>query len=234
VRRHKGSLIYAGGDDVLAFVPLHTALKCARELASEFNQKFNEDFPIEEDGKINYPTLSAGIAVTHHLEPLQDALTLARAAEKKAKGIPGKSALAVIVDKRSGASRFIADTWASIDRRLQTFIGWHCSDQIPDKAGYELRDLALRLEGSKIETEGDRDYLDRAKLAEATRILHRKRGEHGREDLRDQVLVEFEGMLHSADSGDERHIVDQLANELIIAKVFADAVSQAGNGVLSA
>lgn len=26
---HKGSLVYAGGDDVLAFVPLHTVLACA-------------------------------------------------------------------------------------------------------------------------------------------------------------------------------------------------------------
>jgi len=105
VRRHKGSLIYAGGDDVLAFVPLHTALDCARELAVDFNQRFDKKFPIDEDGVIRYPTLSAGIAVAHHLEPLQDGLTLARDAEKKAKGIPGKNALAVIVDKRSGASR---------------------------------------------------------------------------------------------------------------------------------
>ncbi len=105
VRRHKGSLIYDGGDDGLAFVPLHTALDCARELAVDFNQRFDKKFPIDEDGVIRYPPLSAGIAVAHHLEPLQDGLTLARDAEKKAKGIPGKNALAVIVDKRSGASR---------------------------------------------------------------------------------------------------------------------------------
>jgi CRISPR-associated protein Cmr2 len=232
VRRHKGSLIYAGGDDVMAFVPLHTVLNCARDLAADFNQRL-KDFPIEEDGKINYPTLSSGIAVAHHLEPLQEALTLARDAEKKAKGIPGKSALAVIVDKRSGAARFVADTWASIDDRLQTFIGWHCSDQIPDKAGYELRDLALRLEGSKIETGEDRDYLDRAKRAEATRILHRKRAGHGRQEVSDQILSEFEEMLQSANRGDQRHVVDQLAEELIIAKVFADAVSQAEKVVLN-
>jgi CRISPR-associated protein Cmr2 len=233
VRKHMGSLIYAGGDDVLAFVPLHTALNCARELAVDFNQRFDKKFPIDEDGEINYPTLSAGIAVAHHLEPLQDALTLARDAEKKAKGIPGKNALAVIVDKRSGASRAVADTWANIDGRLQTFIEWHCADQIPDKAGYELRDLALRLEGSKVETKEDGDYLDRAKRAEATRILRRKRGGHGREEVGDAVFAEFENMLRTANRSDKRHIVDQLADELIIAKVFAEAASQAKKVVLN-
>jgi CRISPR-associated protein Cmr2 len=233
VRRNKGSLIYAGGDDVLAFVPLHTALNCARELAADFNQRLKE-FPIAEDGKINYPTLSAGIAVTHHLEPLQDALTLARKAEKIAKEVPGKNALAVIVDKRSGAPRVIADTWVNIDGRLQTFIEWHCTDQISDKAGYELRDLALRLEGTRVETEKDKDSLDRAKRAEATRILHRKRAGHGRQEVGDPVLAEFESMLQSTNSGDERHIVDQLADELIIAKIFAEAASQAKKVVLSA
>ena len=32
VEAHKGALIYAGGDDVLAFVPLHTLIACASEL----------------------------------------------------------------------------------------------------------------------------------------------------------------------------------------------------------
>jgi CRISPR-associated protein Cmr2 len=243
VRRHKGSLIYSGGDDVLAFVPLHTVLNCARKLASAFKQSL-ESFPIEEDGKTYNPTLSAGIAVVHHLEPLQDALTLVRTAEKKAKGIPGKNALAIIVDKRSGAARVIADTWAGIDVRLQTFIGWHSSDQIPDKAGYELRDLALRLESSKVEkrndkddTKAEREYkterksLDRAKQFEALRILRRKRAGHGVQEVSGGVVTELEGMLgdmlQRANSEDKTHIVGRLAEELIIAKIFAEAVSQA-------
>lgn len=249
VRRHKGSLIYAGGDDVLAFVPLHTALNCARALAADFNQRL-KDFPIE-DGEITYPTLSAGIAVAHHLEPLQDALTLAREAEKKAKGIPGKNALAIIVDKRSGVSRVVADTWANIDGRLQTFIGWHCSDQIPDKAGYELRDLALRLEGSRVERrdgKGDakaeaqytdeREYLDRAKRSEAIRILRRKRAGHGVQELSGEVLTDLDeilgDMLQRANSEDRTHVVGRLGAELIIAKIFAEAESQSEKVVLSA
>ncbi len=250
VRKHKGSLIYAGGDDVLAFVPLHTVLNCARDLAVDFNERLKE-FPIRDDGKISYPTLSAGIAVTHHLDPLQDALTLARKAEGMAKDVPGKNALAVIVDKRSGVSRVVADTRTNIDRRLQRFIEWHSTDQIPDKAGYELRDLALRLEGSRVkkkddgddakaekEYEDEREYLNRAKQSEAIRILRRKRAGHGVQEIGGGVVTELEDMLgdmlRRAHSEDRTNVVGRLGTELIIAKVFAEAMSQAEKVVLNA
>ena len=92
VKEAKGTLIYAGGDDVLALLPLHTALECTRKLADQFKATL--------DGA---PTLSAGLAIVHHLEPLSEALTLARKAEKAAKAIPGKNALAVTLSKRSGS-----------------------------------------------------------------------------------------------------------------------------------
>src|SRR6185295_3245084 len=138
-----------------------------------------------------------------------------------------KNALAIIVDKRSGASRVIADTWARIDGRLQTFIRWHCADEIPDKAGYELRYLALQLEGSKAETNEDKVSLTRAKRSEAVSTLQRKRAGHGREEVSAPVLDELEYMLNFTNGADEELAVDQLADELIVAKVFDDAVSQA-------
>ena len=39
LRRHNGHAVYAGGDDILAFLPLQTALDCAKELAIEFAQR---------------------------------------------------------------------------------------------------------------------------------------------------------------------------------------------------
>ncbi|MEN3334127.1 MAG: CRISPR-associated protein Cmr2, partial [Blastocatellia bacterium] len=39
---HSGSLVYAGGDDVLAFLPLHEALFCARKLADEFRKAMSQ------------------------------------------------------------------------------------------------------------------------------------------------------------------------------------------------
>jgi CRISPR-associated protein Cmr2 len=89
VESHKGSLIYAGGDDVLAFAPLHTVLLCARQLAETFRTSMKGFRDLERAS----PTLSVGVAVAHHLNPLSDTLALARSAEKRAKAFPGKNAL---------------------------------------------------------------------------------------------------------------------------------------------
>ena len=37
VKRHSGFLIYSGGDDLLALLPVSTALRCARELRLAFS-----------------------------------------------------------------------------------------------------------------------------------------------------------------------------------------------------
>lgn len=236
---HNGSLIYAGGDDVLAFVPLHTVLKCAEELRKTFSNKlisFKDD-----EGKT--PTLSVGIAVSHHIEPLSDALELARSAEKAAKSVNGKNALAVLVDKRSGAGRAVKGAWGTIDQRLNQFIDWHYEDQIPDGAGYDLRDLAIRLEASRDADEKEKQALNNAKAFEAKRILKRKRGSQGKQEINQSTLDKLDAFLKDinqvlfdehkeknkskSDAEIKALFVDEsvsvLAEELIIAKIFADA-----------
>lgn len=209
-----GSLVYAGGDDVLAFVPLHTVLACAKELA----EKFKEQLSGVQDEDSNTPTLSVGVAVAHHLEPLSDALELARKAEKVAKAIEGKDALAVVVDKRSGASRIAKGKWGTPDARLQKFVEWHCADALPDNAAYQLRDLAIRLESSKVTLDNERKTLEKAKQAEAIRILRRKRAEHGQNEVSENIVAQLTEIFSS-----EEISVAELADELIIAKMFADA-----------
>jgi len=227
--KHKGSLIYSGGDDVLALVPLHTVLACAKDLADLFAEKLKR-FEITENGRTYSPTLSVGIAVAHHLEPLEDALDLARKAEKAAKAVEGKNALAVIVDKRSGTSRMLKGTWKTIDKRLNQFVEWHRHEKIPDGAAYQLRDLSNRLEVSENISDKEKEILQRAKFAEAKRILKRK-------EISEETLNKLETFLndisdvlrkeHLARGKDERDFVDQsveiLAEELMIAKIFADA-----------
>ena len=228
--KHKGSLIYSGGDDVLAFVPLHTVLACAKELAGLFAKKLDR-FGITENGRTYSPTLSVGIAVAHHLEPLEDTLDLARKAEKAAKAVEGKNALAVIVDKRSGISRTLKGTWGTIDKRLSQFVEWHIADEIPDGAAYQLKDLANRLEVSDKVSYEDRGVLQRAKIAEGKRILKRK--EISEEALRklENFLNDIRDVLkkeHLAKGNADKDFVDKsvevLADELIIAKIFADAM----------
>jgi CRISPR-associated protein Cmr2 len=102
---HKGSLIYAGGDDVLAFLPVAIAPECAAALAQAFREGLEKDF----SGDV--PTLSAGIGIGHVIEPMSVLLALAREAEREAKKQKDKDALAIIVDKRSGGERRLALKW---------------------------------------------------------------------------------------------------------------------------
>jgi CRISPR-associated protein Cmr2 len=228
---HKGSLVYAGGDDVLAFVPLHSALPCARRLATEFSTQLSE-FKVNEGDREASPTLSVGIAVAHHLESLSDALHLARAAEKAAKEVKGKNALAVIVSKRSGTDRPVKGKWETLDQRLDRFVLLHRTEAIPDSAAYELHDLAMRLQPSPShlsdetwpqQAGGIGKTLQSAVQVEAMRILKRKRVAGEQEKLAEKVLDELSKFIR-----DPGLTVEQLANELIIARLFAVATKQAG------
>lgn len=219
--KYNGSLIYAGGDDVLALVPLHTVLDCAKDLAENFHTKL-EKFAYEKDKS---PTLSVGVAVAHHLEPLSDALELARRAEKDAKGVKDKNALAVIVDKRSGTSRTVKDNWGKVDVRLRQLIEFDRDAEVSRQTAYELRDLQRRLEvsgeGANL-TPADRVSLAAIKRDETARILKRKLStEMSRKEF-DKTKFRFMLDLLEKDDG-----LAQLANELIVAKVFADAHNQA-------
>jgi CRISPR-associated protein Cmr2 len=139
--QHDGALVYAGGDDVLAFLPLHTALGCTQALATAFGQAMR-DYKSAEDVS---PTLSVGLAICHHLEPLSDALDLARAAEKAAKGVVGKNALAITLSKRSGADVTIRGSWSSgFFERLEQFVALHRAEALPDGAAYDLRRLSAQ------------------------------------------------------------------------------------------
>lgn len=220
---HRGALVYAGGDDVLAFLPLHTVLQCAKTLADTFKKKL-KDFK-DKHGKP--PTLSVGVVVAHHLEPLSEALALARAAERAAKSVRGKNALAVIISKRSGADRTVSGQWGDFDERLNLLIGLHVNEEIPDGAAYQLRDLALRLTVSQ----DSRDYdakkdeaLKKAMCYEAVRILGRKQPGGGAGGIDKATLEKLGEMLESDDIG-----VKRLADELIVARDFALAVILASN-----
>lgn len=94
VKNHKGKLIYAGGDDVLALLPLNEALNCANELQQAFRA--------EMAGVKPDMTVSAGLAFAHSKAPLQDAVRAARAAESRAKDKLERGAFSIRQMKRSG------------------------------------------------------------------------------------------------------------------------------------
>ncbi|MCG8554130.1 MAG: type III-B CRISPR-associated protein Cas10/Cmr2 [Proteobacteria bacterium] len=106
-QNHRGALVYASGDDVLAFVPLPEALSCADDLRKSFAGAMAsacKSIAAEER-----PTLSVGLGIGHVMESMGDLLALGRQAERDAKH--DRNALAVLVDKRSGGTRSWRAPW---------------------------------------------------------------------------------------------------------------------------
>ncbi len=232
VARHHGALIYSGGDDVLAFLPLDSALPCADELRRAFAETVNDP-----NGAAKPVTLSVGLAIGHYGEHLQELVQWSRDAEKAAKDA-GRNSLAVALHTRSGGGDPLVVT-AAWDKdpvqRWQTWIAWHREDRFPDGAAYELRELARELasaQGSDLLTRrfrrpGPPERELSLVEAEVERILLRKEPRSGRRLTPDQVNV----MLRALDTGDAGRLITsltRLVNELIIARRIADAVEAAG------
>jgi CRISPR-associated protein Cmr2 len=207
---YRGAAVYTGGDDVLALLPLHTALPCAAELAAAFSEM------MEANG-YKKVTFSAGIAISHHLEPLEDTLELARKAEKEAKSVPDKNALAIIEAKRSGAERLIKGKWGQLDSRLLAIAAFYQREQLPHGLAYQLRDMALHL-GGEMQVAGD-DNLRQVLKAEAARIIKRKE---------DSMAAAQEMIIGMVGQLDEKYTMTQLVNELIVANTLAQAAEESG------
>lgn len=103
VRKHDGVLVYGGGDDVLAMLPVPEALQCAQELSEEYNKAF---------GGADVATLSVGIAFSHIRFPLTSALRQVHALlDEKAKEYNGRNSLAAAVCNRGGTICEWTTTW---------------------------------------------------------------------------------------------------------------------------
>lgn len=124
-----GKLIYAGGDDVCAIMPLEGALAAVDAIRQAYNMAFvcyTENGAEEISGTV--PTsgkvglhlgraekisISAAIVIAHHKEPLREVLRDAhQVLEGIAKDRADRNALAIRLKKRSGGDR---DLWMQWD-----------------------------------------------------------------------------------------------------------------------
>jgi CRISPR-associated protein Cmr2 len=130
VEGKQGVCIYSGGDDVLAMAPISTVLTLARALREKFYQEVYKKLP-DNIKKPGVGTASAGIAIVHHLYPLNAALEAARAAEKAAKQVRGKTAVAVHALKRSGGTLVVRSKWEHIPDIWYTLITYFQQENSP-------------------------------------------------------------------------------------------------------
>lgn len=92
VKRHSGVTVYAGGDDVLAMLPVADALSCAGDLAKAYRGSFP-----------NQATISAAVVFAHVRLPLRSVLDEAhRLLDTVAKDGNGRNSLAAVVLKPGG------------------------------------------------------------------------------------------------------------------------------------
>jgi CRISPR-associated protein Cmr2 len=104
VQKHNGFLIYAGGDDVLAILPLEDAIPCAAELRKHYMDCF-------QDSGIP-TTLSGAIEFAHIKTPLTKVLKDAHhLLDEVAKDGRGRDALAIRVWKPGGLQIEWAQPW---------------------------------------------------------------------------------------------------------------------------
>jgi len=155
VKKHNGCMVYSGGDDVLAFLPLDCCLQAARELHESFGDLLKDfkmkDFQNGRNDEGTSPTLSVGIAIGHSMEPLEDILKFGRDAEKAAKNGTSihdeRDGLAVHLYPRSGSPIKIREKWRprgkdGLDERLLTWADMHCKNELPDSFAYDMFELA--------------------------------------------------------------------------------------------
>jgi len=132
IKKHHGTLIYAGGDDVCAVLPVETSLKAAQEIQKYYKSTYKfirKDKKDTEDvfgafspapGKLSINlgegdgiSISAAILICHHKESLTQMIAEAQHLLKdRAKKEANRNACAIELRKRSGGSRFFVRKWS--------------------------------------------------------------------------------------------------------------------------
>lgn len=146
IERYGGALIYSGGDDVLAMLPLDKAIEAAREIRYAFSGTADSNpngqgfHPVGNVPRLMMgkdASVSAGLAVVHYKEDLRAALSMARTAEKAAKAA-GRDRVAIAIARRSGERDIMTCRWDY----LESVSGWvraFVDGKASDRWAYRLR-----------------------------------------------------------------------------------------------
>jgi CRISPR-associated protein Cmr2 len=165
---HLGRVIYSGGDDVLAMLPVVDLLPTMQRLRESYSgesvdaTEINRDSTKERNrlvckdgfaylnGRLmrmmgENATASCGAVIAHHQAPLAAVMRELRDAEKRAKGEGGRDAFSITVIKRSGGALYLTDKWGEPLDVLYKLIAFLRDDDVSRRAVYHtlewLKDL---------------------------------------------------------------------------------------------
>lgn len=117
IREHCGKTVYAGGDDVLALLPLDRALAAGTELRQSYLKAFDHVLgdrrpPDQETGKPLKTTISAGLVYAHYHTSLRAVMREAhRLLDEVAKDRNGRDSIAASVLTGSGRTVEWVSSW---------------------------------------------------------------------------------------------------------------------------
>ena len=158
---HLGRVIYAGGDDVLAMLPVADMLPVMQRL----RQAYSGEDPDHDGGMHQGLTLqngfaalkvrrggrnrlklmrmmgknataSCGAVIAHHQAPLGAVLRALRAAEQRAKQEGDRDAFSITVIKRSGGALRLTENWGEPVRLLNDLIAFLRAEGVSRRAVY--------------------------------------------------------------------------------------------------
>lgn len=160
-REHLGRLIYAGGDDVFAMLPVADLLSAMQRLRVAYsggNPGGNEapwsDFDKREQGQLHLQggfaflngklmrmmgtkaTASCGAVIAHHQAPLAAVRRELAAAEQRAKNEGGRDAFCITIVKRSGGTLRLTAKWGEPVTLLQDLRGFLGAEGVSRRAAY--------------------------------------------------------------------------------------------------
>lgn len=163
---HLGRVIYAGGDDVLAMLPVADLLPCMQRLRHAYSGvdpeleggigeglTLQNGFAVLKQSKriqlmrMMGPnaTASTGAVVAHHQAPLSAVMRALRAAEQRAKHEGGRDAFSISVIKRSGGALHLTAKWGEPVKLLADLIAFLRDEDTSRRAVYHslewLKDL---------------------------------------------------------------------------------------------
>lgn len=166
-RRYAGRLIYSGGDDVLALLPVAHALDAANAIRKTFTEHM-------QTKTYEHLTASAGIAFVHRTQGLQRAVESAKSGEHTAKHKYGRDAIVIDLIRRSGDRDRVGMKWQQggddMIGEINALIDDFQQDRMSRHLPFEIERIAYEMGGASVP--------DDARESELKRVLERRTNEN--------------------------------------------------------